>query len=362
MSLKTYIKNIPGWRTTKKIVCFSVDDFGNVFLHSRQAREALRRQGIPIDQSRFSRLDILENEDDLNGLFEVLASVKDSKGKHACFTAFTMSANIDFDAIEKNNYSKYEYKSLSETFDSLPGYEKVWSLWKEGIRQGLLIPEFHGREHLNIHFLEEGMAKRDPIIMANLRNRSWAGLGYMGNIGFTEAFSFNHFEEVEKQHDIIRDGLSLFEKLFDRKARHFNAPGAREHHSLHQTIKEGGLTMIDADILKAEHQGERRYKNIYNPFGRKNEAGLITIFRNCIFEPSLPEKSDWVDSCLKEIEIAFRVGKPANITSHRVNFVGGIEPANRDFGLNELKRLLKTIIKKWPDVAFMSTPHLGKLI
>lgn len=358
MFLKSYIKNIPGIRTTRKMVCFSVDDFGNVFLNSKQAREALRRRGVPVDQSRFSQLDILENKDDLTGLYEILSSVKDKDNKHACFTAFTMSANIDFDAIEKNNYSKYEYKSLSETFDSLPGYEGVWSLWKEGIQKGFLIPEFHGREHLNIHFLEEGIAKRDPFIIANLQNRSWAGLGYMGNIGFTEAFSFNHFKEVQKHHDIIRDGLRLFEKLFGRKAKHFNAPGAREHRSLHHTIKECGLTMIDADILKAEHQGEGKYKNIYNPFGRKNVAGLITVFRNCVFEPSLSEKSDWVDSCMKEIEIAFRVGKPANISSHRVNFVGGIEPSNRDNGLKKLKSLLTSIVKKWPDVEFVSSSQL----
>jgi len=32
------LKNIWGWRTSRKIVVFSVDDYGNVRLDSRQAR------------------------------------------------------------------------------------------------------------------------------------------------------------------------------------------------------------------------------------------------------------------------------------------------------------------------------------
>lgn len=352
MSIKSYIKNIPGWRTKQKLVCISVDDFGNVLLHSKSARESLRKAGLDVDQSRFSRLDILENHDDLTALYQVLSSVKDKDGNHAFLNAFTVVANIDFDALEKNQYTKYEYKSLPDTFNTLPGYENVWSVWKEGVDKKLLVPEFHGREHLNIGFLEEGMQRKDSKVMANLFHRSWAAMGYSGRVGFTEAFSFNHKDELKFHHEIIRSGLSLFEQVFGKKSRHFNAPGAREHHSLHQTMLNAGIYMIDADLIQNEHQGDGAYKKLYHPFGNKNKSGLTTVFRNCIFEPNLSEKTDWVDSCMKEIDIAFRCGKPAHISSHRVNFVGGIEASNRDFGLKELKRLLDSILKKWPDVVF----------
>lgn len=362
MKIKTYLKNLPGWRTNKKFVCFSVDDFGNIFLHSKSARENLEKAGLDTYQSRFSRLDILENTNDLTALYEVLTSVRDSSGNNPVFTAFTTCVNIDFDAVERNQYTKYAYKNLADTYSSLPGYESAWKTWTEGVEKGLLVPEFHGREHLNVAFLETLMAEKDPRVVANLENRSWAALGYLGRVGFTEAFAFNNIEEVNKHHDIIRDGLHIFENLFGRKARHFNAPGAREHHSVHETLKKGGIKLIDADLIQKEHQGQGTFKRMYNPFGRKNEAGLTTVFRNCVFEPNLPEKADWVDHCLTEINIAFSCGKPANISSHRVNFVGGIEPSNRDLGLTQLKKLLDAIVRKWPEVEFVSSFEIGKNI
>lgn len=58
---------------------------------------------------------------------------------------------------------------------------------------------------------------------------------------------------------------------------------------------------------------------------------------------------------MKQIDAAFRWDKPANISTHRVNFSGGIDPLNRNFGLSELKKLLKAIVRKWPDVEFISS-------
>ena len=65
---------------------------------------------------------------------------------------------------------------------------------------------------------------------------------------------------------------------------------------------------------------------------------------------------------MEEIEIAFQWGKPAVVSSHRVNYVGSIDPSNRDNGLNELKKLLNKVLQKWPDVEFMTSAELGDLI
>ena len=71
---------------------------------------------------------------------------------------------------------------------------------------------------------------------------------------------------------------------------------------------------------------------------------------------------DWVGSCLKEVETSFFWHKPAIISSHRVNYIGWINPANRDRGLALLDELLNRLIKLWPDVEFMTSVELGDLI
>jgi hypothetical protein len=69
-----------------------------------------------------------------------------------------------------------------------------------------------------------------------------------------------------------------------------------------------------------------------------------------------------VEDCLKEIEIAFKWKKPAVISTHRVNFISGIVPNNSTKGLRELKRLLQTVMTKWPEVEFMTSAELGNTV
>ena len=69
-----------------------------------------------------------------------------------------------------------------------------------------------------------------------------------------------------------------------------------------------------------------------------------------------------MDSCLKEIKTAFTWRKPAIIASHRVNFIGYINPDNREQNLKLLVELLRKIVKKWPEVEFMTSDQLGKLM
>ena len=52
----------------------------------------------------------------------------------------------------------------------------------------------------------------------------------------------------------------------------------------------------------------------------------------------------------------------ATISSHRVNYVGWLNEDNRANGLIKLDELLSRIIKKWPNVEFMTSSELGDLI
>jgi hypothetical protein len=86
------------------------------------------------------------------------------------------------------------------------------------------------------------------------------------------------------------------------------------------------------------------------------------MVRNVVSEPTEVRGINWVDFTMKQIETAFRWNKPAIISSHRVNFCGHIDENNRNVGLMALKNLLYEIVKKWPDVEFMSADELGECI
>jgi hypothetical protein len=88
----------------------------------------------------------------------------------------------------------------------------------------------------------------------------------------------------------------------------------------------------------------------------------LYLTRNASFEPSSNNSTDPVNSCLHQIEIAFRWGKPAIISSHRVNYIKIIDPENASNGLRKLDLLLSKILLRWPEVEFLTSAELGNLI
>ncbi|AWI24443.1 hypothetical protein [Flavobacterium pallidum] len=355
------MKNIRGWKTDRKIVVISVDDYGNVKVDSAEAIAQMEKEGVkPL--SHFDIHDTLETEEDLLQLFEVLSSVKDRNGNHAVFTAFALPANIDFDKMKANNYEKYEYELLPETFGKRKGYENVWNLWQEGMRKKLIVPQFHGREHLNVKILNDALQRQDKNTLVALKNRCYTSISLKNYPSYTAAFDFSDFSECAAHDEIVVDGLNAFENVFGFRATHFNAPGGRENAVLHKTLKENGILYIDTPFDKKEHLGGGKFKRIFNYTGKQNEFGQTFMVRNVAFEPIMKRGYDPVQHALKQVESAFRWNKPAVISSHRVNYAGLVDPKNREKGLSGLKTILSEITKRWPEVEFMSANELAALI
>ena len=362
------LKNLIGWRTKRKIVVISVDDYGNVRLDSKKARENMNRAGLEV-YNRFDALDTLETRKDLEALYEVLTSVTDKNGKHAVFTPFAMPCNINFEKMQDNNFEEYSYELLPETFAKLSeqqpeAYRGTWELLKEGIEKGLMTPLFHGREHLNLKVFNEKLEQRDHEVLTALKNRSYTSVSSSGyeTISPMAAFDFWEFKENNRFRDIIEEGLDAFEKVYGYRSDHFNPPGGREHPVIHKVLKEGGIKYIDTPLLKREHHGKGKYKTVFNYTGKQNNLGQIYLVRNVVFEPTDDRGIDWISYTLKQIEAAFRWNRPAIISSHRVNFCGHIDSENREKGLGALKVLLNRITDRWPEVEFMAANELGDLI
>src|SRR5690606_16114418 len=158
-----------------------------------------------------------------------------------------------------------------------------------------------------------------------------------------------------------KEGLALFEKIHGYSSESFIAPCYSWHSDLNKTLYENGVKYLQGGRVQKEPVASngRSFKRKYHFTGQKNNLGQVYLVRNASFEVAENPEKDWVDSCMKEIEIAFRFKKPAIISSHRVNFMGGLNPKNRSNTLKQLKQLLHKITQTWPDVEFMSSDQLG---
>lgn len=158
-ALRVNISNIPGWRTNRRIVVIESDDWGSIRMPSKQAFENLLKAGIPVNHDHYNVNDALECNNDLELLFETLTKFKDKSNRHPVFTGVNVVANPDFEAIKKNGFNEFIYEPYTETCKRYPNHDRVHELWKEGIAKRLMVPIFHGREHLNVQFWMRALQK-----------------------------------------------------------------------------------------------------------------------------------------------------------------------------------------------------------
>lgn len=358
------LSNVPGWRSKKNIVVFESDDWGAFRMPSLKVYEQLKASGLDVDSGdalRYNMNDTLEDSSDLEALFEVLNSFKDPLGNPAVFTALALCANPDFDKIRHSGFQQYFYESLSDSY-SRYGHTNMETIWQQGIKQGLMFPEFHGREHLNVAAWMRALQNKDPETRLAFDHGYW-GFNNKHAFGlmFQAAFDLEKPEDLKIQHEIIESGLKLFSKEYKRAATVFVPPNGPINNELEATAATGGIQFVSSSKIQREVFGNGITKTRFHYPGQKNKYGQHYLTRNAFFEPS-QSGQDPVGSCLKDIEAAFRWQKPAVISTHRVNYIGGLREENRSYGLELLKELLKNIQLKWPETLFMSSDKLGLLM
>lgn len=364
MRPQDHVKNLLGWRAKGKKIAFAVDDYAAVRVDSPKAWHSLRDTGLDVSRP-MDRLDAVETRQDLEALYEVLSSVGDSRGRPAVFTAYALSANPDFEAIIKQG-DCYCYESVDRTFARLAAeqpqaYEGAWAAWRQGMEAGLIRPQFHGREHFNVELVEGKLRRRSPDLLANLEHRSMAGLGKepeMPGVGYSEAFGLSDSASLPRHREILAKGLDLFEEVWGFRSETFTPPAMKLHPSLFEVAERGGIGSIDKPLRFRRDLGGGQSRLEFNRSGRQRGQNHVTVVRNVVFEPCREMGFEPVSRALEQIAAAFFWGRPAIISSHRVNFVGHLDEANRKRGLDALRRLLEAIVKRWPEVEFISVDGL----
>lgn len=359
--------NIQGWRTKRRIVVIESDDWGSIRMPSREVYEKCLKAGYPVDKIAYERYDSLLSRNDLEMLFELMTGFRDKSGNHPVITANCVVANPDFEKIKQSNFEKYYYESITDTFRKYPDHAGNFMLWKGGIENGIFLPQFHAREHLNVSMFMDALRRKEPDALFSFENRLPGcivkGHEIKGNY-YTQATYYNCLHDKEQKINIFLEGLDLFEKLFGYRSETVIPPNYIWSPDFNEAVLHKGVKCFQG-IRKFREplmDGGFRQHSVFT--GKRNQLGQTYIVRNCFFEPSMFKLgiADPVGKCLYDMAIAFRMRKPAIIGSHRLNYAGFIDEKNRDNTLKMLNEILTASLKRWPDIEFMTSDQLGKMI
>jgi len=360
-----YYRNLRGWRTKRKIVVFESDDWGSINMPDPGVYNDFLKAGYPVDQNKYEKYDSLESNNDLELLFGLLSGFIDKNGNHPIITANCLVANPDFEAIRKNNFQEYSYELVTETFKKYPGKENGFQLWKQGHSAKVFKIQFHGREHLNIKLFIDALQKGDRDAHFSFERGKPGCVSrdgqYIGNI-YVEATRFRTEKEKHDVAAILNDGLGIFRNLMGYASESIIPTNYLWSPDFDEITYKHGVKYNQGYRIIAEPGINGSSRIIHSHYlGKKNRYGQLYLIRNASFEPAFNE-SAVVENCLYEIAAAFRLMKPAVISTHRINFAGSLVPDNRDRSLKQLNKLISLLLKRWPDVEFMASDALGEII
>lgn len=363
--IRNHLKNIVGFTTNRKIVVIESDDWGSIRTRSKNDYNSMLKSGLKLDNNSYTMYDALESNSDLERLFEVLAGYKDKNGRYPVFTPMYIMANPDFNRIEKDGFNNYHFEHFLETCKHYPNHDKVGELIQQGIKNKIFVPALHGREHINAKRWLRLLQSGHEGILLQFRHQS---IGGNFNKGIEIPMYLGTFdpqlpEDINYVKSSLKDAVRMFEETFGYPPEHFIEPNEYGPIEIEKILSDLGIKfLLRAKFTTYSNYNDTKTKSYFHWIGKKNKWGQVYLTRNCTFEPHTSFNTDWVNTCLKEIDTAFFWNKPAIIISHRASYIGSLSQKNQDNGLFKLRALLKSIIKKWPDVEFMTSMEVGHMI
>lgn len=357
--------NAKGWRTDRKIIVFESDDWGSIRMPSKTIYNKLKKTRISHTLSLYDKLDSLENRDDFQNLLQLGSQFKDYKNNHLVFTLNTVMQNPDFNKIKESEYKQFYGIPFFKSYQQYYG-ENLEDLWVKGIEEKLIKPQFHAREHLNQSLWLKDLRKGNKDVQIAFDHNFFAVKTNTSSC-LRKHYLATYFSETKKEFEkvcfVTKEGLNMFKDVFGYNSETFIASNYCWPKELEEVLKENRVKGIQTQRGNTNTDyinGKTSVKRFYT--GQKNEFNQTYTVRNVLFEPYLDSNRDWVDLSLKQIKNAFFWKKPAIICMHRVNFASEMKTKNRDRNLNTLKKLIGEILKRFPDVEFMSSDKLNQLI
>lgn len=352
------IESIFSPKFSEKIVIIESDDWGSIRTSNKESYDFLLDKGYKMDNSPYSK-DALESNTDLEELYNTLLKFKGGDGNHPVFTANIIMGNPDFNKIKEDNFKKYYYQNVKETCSSYKSSDKVIDLWKNGLNNGIFMPQLHAREHVKYWTWIEDLllSKNEALLTFDLsmcgvpEKVSKSKTSYFNPIYVSSKELKNYNINLDK---LVGDGANLFQKEFGFKSKTVIAPNCTWIDEVEKLWEKNHIKYIQGGYLQDNYNSILRH--IPHFLAQKSDVtNMRYMVRNCSFEPSYTNNSDQWRKTLKQVDNAFNNNFPAIISSHRVNYIGRIDPKNRENGLTQLTQLLDGILKKHPETIFLDS-------
>jgi hypothetical protein len=187
-------------------------------------------------------------------------------------------ANPDFIKIKESNFEKYYYESFIETYKRYLHCNNSFNVFLKGIEEKLFVPQFHGREHLNINLWLKLLKENRRTFIKAFDYGFW-GIGPLiekneNAINIQASFDASNIAELLGHELIIREGLQLFEGIFRFKSSTFIANNFIWDSSINKELLRNGVTTFQGMKYQlAPIFGDNNRKKSRHYLGEKNDLG-----------------------------------------------------------------------------------------
>lgn len=331
---------------------FQSDDWGSQRMPNLKTFEALKKENwLDIAACPYTRTDSLENVNELDNLFNVLSSFKDIDGNSPIFTLNMNLFNPDFEKLKESNFETYYEMNLEQSYQYYNSGDVV-KILRKAKDSHLIDIQYHGKQHFNIG--EYMSLLKTNNVLKKAAQFDFYALSFENSKAVQSPFLATYhpnFREMDLLSN-FKEGYDYFTNIFNVSPNSFIAPVYSWTNELEDFSVKMGCTIIQGLLKKNQNL------NRVNEIRKNNKKDRIIQVRNVSFEPSINQNFDWINKCIKQIEIAFILNRPAIISTHRLNYISSINPKNAEKNIKMLHKLIQIILIKHPNVKFLKTSEL----
>jgi hypothetical protein len=328
-------------------VILQSDDWGRVGVRDQDGYDQLRSCGIRLGERPYDFYS-LESVEDLRALASLLSSHRDSEGNNPRLVMNFCVANLDFSAMQQNEFRKIRLLPLAHGLPGRWARPGLLEEYRAGVKENVFFPALHGLTHFCVPAVESILAENSQH--ADLLRVFWEAetpyihwrMPWVGH-EYSNPGSNPHFIEAQQQRVLIREACRMFEELFGFRPASACAPGYRSNRSTHRAWAEGGIRV-------AQNGTGASLKSLFF-----DEFGMLQIFRSIDFEPGLGHLE--LESHLQIADASFARGIPFIISIHSINFHSSLKDF-RTPTLAALDDFLTSLESRYPELLYITDAEL----